>query len=127
MEDSHSSQLILVVDDELDAAISIRMILEDSQYSVEIYTDPLKALLEFKPKRYDLILLDVRMPVMNGFLLYQRLREIDNNCKVCFITAFEIYYDSLKEFFPNLDVQCFIQKPITKERLLDIVSREINH
>lgn len=116
----------MVVDDEIDAAISIQLILEESKYNVIIYTDPLKALLEFKPNHYNLILLDVRMPVMNGFQLYQRMRDVDNYCRVCFITAFETYYNSLKEFFPNLDAECFIQKPVSKERLLDIVGREIN-
>ena len=126
MEYPSSEKLILVVDDELDVAISIQLILETAHYNAEIYTDPAKALMEFKPNRYDLIFLDVRMPVMNGFQLYQELRKTDDNCKVCFITAFETYYNSLKEFFPDLDVDCFIQKPVTKDKLLEIVSRELN-
>jgi two-component SAPR family response regulator len=51
---------------------------------------------------YDLLLLDIKMPKMNRFELYDNLRKIDDKAKVCFITAFEVYYKSLKELFPNL-------------------------
>lgn len=116
----------MVVDDELDTAFSLKMHLDDSDYRVDIYTDPVEALSMFRPHYYDLILLDVRMPFMNGFQLYEKLKQIDNSCKVCFITAFEAYYQSLKEFFPNLDVTCFIQKPVTKEKLLASVTEQLD-
>lgn len=90
-----------------------------------MYTNPVKALSEFKPRQYDLILLDVRMPYMNGFRLYEKLKKIDKSCRVCFVTAFESYYQSLKEFFPNLDIKCVIRKPITEQRLLEHVVREL--
>jgi CheY-like chemotaxis protein len=115
----------MVVDDEADMALLLKLYLESSGYRVDCYTDPLKALSSFKPRHYDLNLLDVKMPRMNGFRLYQRLKQIDDSCKVCFITAFEAYYQSLKEFFRNLDVTCFIKKPVTKERLLDCVAHEL--
>lgn len=118
--------LVMVTDDDPDSALSVQMHLEDSGYRVKTYTNPLKALSEFKNFHYDLVLLDVKMPGMDGFQLYQRLKKIDKSCKVCFITAFEIYYKSLKEFYPNLDVTCFIQKPVTRKKLLKIVEQEIN-
>ena len=107
----------MVVDDEIDIARSYQLFLETSGYHVDIYIDPLKALSEFRCGKYDLVVLDVRMPSMNGFELYRRLRRVDSRFKVCFITAFESYYKSLKEFFPNLDVTCFMRKPVTKVRI----------
>ena len=115
----------MVVDDEIDLARSFRMFLEGSGYNVDVYIDPLKVLSEFRCGKYDLVVLDVRMPTMNGFDLYRRLRRIDSRFKVCFITAFESYYNSLKEFFPNLDVTCFMGKPVTKSEFLDQIAKEL--
>jgi two-component system, OmpR family, response regulator ChvI len=53
------------------------------------------------------------MPKMNGFELYEEIEKIDDKAKVCFITAFEVYYNSLRELFPTIEVDCFIKKPIT--------------
>jgi two-component system catabolic regulation response regulator CreB/two-component system response regulator ChvI len=65
------------------------------------------------------------MPEMNGFQLYEKLIKLDKGCKICFVTAFEAYYESLKEFFPNLDVKCFIKKPVTKLELIQHVISEV--
>ena len=65
------------------------------------------------------------MPKMNGFKLYEEIKKIDSNQKVCFITAFEEYYESLKEQFPNLDAKCFIKKPVSAEVLIRHVMTEI--
>ncbi|MPZ06048.1 MAG: response regulator [Nitrososphaeraceae archaeon] len=119
------SRLIMVVNDEPDMAPSIKTLLESAGYTVDKFTDPFKALSDFKAGHYDLIILDVRMQNMNGFELYYAIKKIDYTCRVCFITAFEVYYRSLKEFFPDLDASCFIQKPVTKERLLQVVNREL--
>jgi two-component SAPR family response regulator len=116
----------MVIDDEEDTTLLLKRYLQSSDYVVDSYTDPVKALSSFKPHYYDLILLDASMPSMNGFDLYQRLKQIDSSCKVCFITAFEAYYISLKEFFPKLDVNCFIQKPVTKEKLLHCVTEQLD-
>jgi DNA-binding NtrC family response regulator len=121
----NESRSILVVDDEPDVSFVFQNYLESSGYRVSVYNDPLKALSEFISGRYDLALLDVRMPHMNGFELYQRLHRVDHACKVCFMTAFETYYRTLKEFFPNLDVTCFIRKPVSKEKLLESIEWEL--
>jgi len=115
-----------VVDDEPDVSLLFRNYLESSGYRVNVYNHPLKALSEFRSGHYDLALLDVRMPHMTGFELYQRLHMIDNACKVCFMTAFETYYRTLKEFFPNLDATCFIRKPGSKEKLLYYVVAKLD-
>jgi two-component system, OmpR family, response regulator ChvI len=67
-------------------------------------------LSKFTPGLYDLDLFDVRMPKMNGFELYREIEKIDHNLKVCFVTAFVVYYESLKEIFPMAKVSCFIKK-----------------
>lgn len=116
---------IMVVDDEPDISTLFRIYLEEEGFWVKIYNDPLKVLSEFKSGQYDLVILDVRMPHLNGFELYQRLKAIDYGCKFCFMTAFESYYQSLKEFFPSLDITCFIKKPVTKEKLIESITKRL--
>ena len=89
---------ILLVDDEQDITFALGIGLEDNGFVVDSFNDPLLALQSFKEKRkendpYDLALLDIKMPKMNGFELYNEIRKIDDKIKVCFITAFEIQKD----------------------------------
>jgi two-component system, OmpR family, response regulator ChvI len=121
-----SKSSILIVDDELDITLAFKKGLESNGFLVDIYNDPVIALSNFKSGFYDLLLLDVRMPKMNGFELYQEIEKIDKKAKVCFITAFEVYYQALKEIFPTLDVGCFIRKPIEIEDLVKKINSEIN-
>jgi two-component system, OmpR family, response regulator ChvI len=89
---------ILIVDDDPDITLTFRIGLEKNGFVVTIFNDPLKALSTFRAGLYDLLLLDVRMPRMNGFELYREIEKVDNP-KVCFITAFVVYYESLAENF----------------------------
>ena len=116
---------ILIVDDDMDACVFYKTCLEDGGFQVVIYNDPLKALSSFKPRYYDLILIVIRMPKMNGFDLYTRIRNIDQQTKMCFITAFEEYYIYLKEQFPKLDAQCFIKKPVKADELIARIMSEL--
>lgn len=116
---------ILVVDDDEDACTFFKTCLEDKRFHVVVYHSPLKALSSFKQNFFDLLIIDIRMPKMNGFELSEKIKKIDPQAKVCFITAFEEYYDSLKEQFPTLDARCFIKKPITAQGLIDRVMTEI--
>jgi two-component system, OmpR family, response regulator ChvI len=90
---------ILIVDDEPDDAQTLKMGLEDNGFAVDVYNDPLDAISNFEVGSYDLLLIDIKMPKMNGFELYNKLHQIDEKAKICFITAYEIYYDELKECF----------------------------
>ena len=80
---------ILLVDDEHDICMTFQTVLEDAGFECNYYTDSVKALQEFRPNYYDLILLDIKMPVLNGFALCKKIREIDNKIQIIFITASE--------------------------------------
>ena len=108
---------ILIVDDEPDITIAFKLGLESSGFETDTYNDPLEALSNFKAGAYDLLLLDIKMPNMTGFELFQRIQMIDDKVKVCFVTAFEVYYEALKEVFPTIEDECFIQKPIKIQEL----------
>jgi two-component system, OmpR family, response regulator ChvI len=123
--DDHSNnpRKILIVDDESDMTSAFDMILEMNGFEVDAYNDPLLALSNFKPDSYGLVLLDIRMPKMNGFELYKKIKDIDNKIEVCFITAFEDYHEEFKESFPELDdAKYFIRKPKAIEDLVKHVA-----
>jgi two-component system response regulator DctR len=92
-------------------------------YGILINTSPLSALSNFKPHEFGLLILDVRMPDMNGFELYRKMKSIDSKVKVCFITAFEDYREEFKESFPMLDeAKYFIRKPKAIQDLVNHVA-----
>jgi CheY-like chemotaxis protein len=111
---------ILVVDDEYDTNLTLKLVLEESGFRVDSYTDPQTALRNFKNGIYDLALIDVRMPVMNGFGLYNEIRKLDNKVKICFLTAGEdTYYETFrKQVYPNYDENCILRKPIENQLLI---------
>ena len=118
---------VLFVDDEPDHSLTLKMILEENGFKVDTFTDPLLALQNFKEQdgMYDMIILDIKMPEMNGFELYRQIKKIDDKAKVCFLTAGEMDYDEQfrKELFPALDNNCYIQKPIENETLIKRLNR----
>ena len=114
---------VLIVDDEPDLTKISVMALEHYGYKVDAFNDPKEALSKYKPGSYDLIILDIKMPKMDGFELYQEIKKKDNNDKVCFLTASELYYKEFREKeFRSLDRNLFIRKPINNEEL----AKEIN-
>jgi DNA-binding response OmpR family regulator len=102
------------------------MSLEDGGFEVDTFTNPLLALSIFKAgsKKYDLLILDIKMPDMNGFELYEEIRKIDNKVRVCFLTAFgEGYTEEFgRRFTSSSPSVSFIRKPI---RVDDLV-RKVN-
>jgi two-component system, OmpR family, response regulator ChvI len=114
---------ILVVDDDADVTSTFKMILEMNGFEVDAYTSPLSALSNFKPNEFGLLLLDIRMPAMNGFELFKKMKSIDRKVEACFITAFEDYREEFKESFPMLDeAKYFIRKPKAIEDLVNHVA-----
>ena len=102
------------------------MILEDAGFEVDIFTDPILALTSFKPNFYDLIIMDIKMPNMDGFELYKKLKELDDKVKVCFLTASEMYYETFRsKEYSSIDSDLFIYKPIGNKDLLQKVNKII--
>lgn len=120
---TRGSRKILLVDDDTDVVSTFKMILEMNGFEVDAHTNPLSALSNFKPNEFGLLILDIRMPNMNGFELYKKLKIIDGNVEVCFMTAFEDYHEEFKESFPMLDeAKHFIRKPKAIEDLVNHVA-----
>ena len=120
---------VMIVDDELDLSLLLKTLLEENNFRVDWYTDPVLALNKFKRNFYDLLLLDIKMPKMNGFELYRELKKIEKRVKVCFLTALtELYeYDKFKEeVSPKEDERYFIPKPIENEDLIKRVNSIID-
>jgi DNA-binding NtrC family response regulator len=118
-----SRRKILLVDDDADVVSTFQMILEMNGFEVEAYTSPISALSNYKPNEFGLLILDIRMPVMNGFELFKRIKSIESNVEACFITAYEDYREEFKESFPMLDeAKYFIRKPKAIEDLVNHVS-----
>jgi CheY-like chemotaxis protein len=124
---------ILLVDDERDTCMSYKMVLQDAGYECNSYTDSVKALKEFRPNYYDLCLLDIKMPMLNGFELYKKIREVDKSLYVIFITAAAEYYEKFRSRHyaeltnnnnnnNNNNNTGFIQKPIGNKDLIQLVN-----
>ena len=123
-KNSSSNNKILLVDDEPDIIFTFKTGLEANGFVVDAFEDPVLALSNFKPGMYDLLLLDVKMPRINGFELYEKMRKIDGEVKACFITAHEVYYESLREIFPTMDLDCYV-KPIQIEDLVKHINQHM--
>src|SRR5919197_4324964 len=126
---NRNNSRILLVDDEPDAALVYKIVLEHNRFKVDSFTDPLLALSNFKPNLYDLAILDIKMPNMNGFKLYQEIKKIDSKVKVCFLTASEMFYEDYRknevaeEDVTALDKDLFLLKPLSNQDLLQQVNR----
>jgi DNA-binding response OmpR family regulator len=122
MKSDKKGNKILLVDDEPDITMSFEATLQNAGFIVHTYQDPLIALSKFKPSYYDLVILDIKMPKMNGFKLYAEIQKIDNKVKVCFVTAGELFYDQVREEeeqYCKLDTERFLQKPISNTDLVN--------
>jgi DNA-binding response OmpR family regulator len=121
---------IMIVDDEPDVAITLEAVLDYNGFEAYSFNDPLVALQTFKANLYNLVVLDVMMPKMDGLKLYQEIKKIDSSVKVLFLTALNdlaIYreYKNEKTILPNLDEICFVAKPINNSDLIQRVNAVI--
>jgi DNA-binding response OmpR family regulator len=116
------------VDDEPDLTKLSVMALERYGYKVDAFNDPKEALSKYKPGSYDLIILDIKMPEMDGFELYREIKKKDYKAKVCFLTASELYYKEFrKKEFRSLDKNLFIRKPINIKELAKEINKLISN
>ena len=117
----------MLVDDEPDITLSFNIVLEDNGFVVDAFNDPLLALSSFKQGIYDLALLDIKMPKMNGFELCGEIRKIDDKVKITFMTAFDIKKDDLKIAVPSLKAEepLIIRKPIPIDDFVLKVKEEL--
>jgi CheY-like chemotaxis protein len=124
------SKRILIVDDEADINTVLREILESNGFTVDSFDDPRDALENFKPHFYDLLILelilDIKMPEMNGFTFYREIKKLDEKMKVCILTAAEINYREYSDILSSLPDNCIIQKAVTNEDLLKIINEVMN-
>jgi DNA-binding response OmpR family regulator len=120
---------ILIVDDEDDINLLFKIVLEDNGYKVDTFNDPLVALQNFTAGSYDLLLLDMVMPNMNGFELYLKIRMLDDKVKICFLTASGINHEEIRRKVANATIDypenCFIFKPIENEDLIRRVKAQL--
>jgi len=111
---------ILLVDDEADIALALSLGLESNGFSVDTFTSSITALTNFKSDFYKLALLDIKIPEMDGIELYKKIRDKDKKIKVCFVSAYDVDYHTVKEYST-----CIIKKPITLEDLLKRINTEL--
>jgi DNA-binding response OmpR family regulator len=117
---------ILAIDDEPDLTMLYKMALEHYGFEVNTFNDPKEALSNYKPGYYDLVILDIKMPTMDGFELYHEIKKKDANAKVCFLTAGELYYEEFrKKEYSALDKGLFIRKPIDNDELVSEIQKMI--
>jgi two-component system, OmpR family, response regulator ChvI len=122
-EENARKKRILLVDDELDITVTLKMALEESGFlQVEAFYDPVLALSRFKAGAYDLAILDIKMPEIDGFELYRKLRKIDNKLKICFLTAAELgtYRETDSDIMDELGKDYFVAKPV---EIIDLIDR----
>ena len=128
---SSFTKRILVVDDDPDITFTFKKAFEEANriggsdnktsFHVNTYNDPLVALSEFKPDFYDLMLIDINMPEMNGFDFCVKVLERDVNPRFCFMSSGLINQEALREQYPSLSIGCFVNKPVTIDNLVRIV------
>jgi CheY-like chemotaxis protein len=119
---------VLLVDNDQDILFTFKSMLEAEGYHVESFADPTEALTRFvqmDPSYYNLVLTDIRMPDLNGFQLYQKLREINSDIRVLFMTAFDVPAN-LHDTIPTIKDSDIIKKPIEEEQFVSRIKKAVN-
>ena len=125
---------ILLVDDDPDVTLTFKAGLDGHYFGdgdkkkifeVYAYNDPLLVLKDFKSHFYDLLLTDIYMPNMSGFQLCEKIIELDVNIRICFMSALEVNIRALREVYRNVNLGCFIEKPVSIKYLIEILATEL--
>jgi DNA-binding response OmpR family regulator len=124
---------ILIIDDDADITTTFKMGIEDGnidtnnrRIEVHTYNDPTAALSEFQPNFFDLLLVDINIPHMNGFQICEKILELDINVRVCFMSSGEINREALREIYPAVSLGCFIKKPVNMDYLIERIKAELD-
>jgi DNA-binding response OmpR family regulator len=121
---------ILLVDDEPDVTYTIKKIVEDNGFKADSFNDPILALNYYKVDFYDLVILDIKMPKMDGFQLYTKIREKDPKVKICFLTVIAAFNEEFRKIRlalgKTINEDYFIQKPVDMEDLLKKLTSIMN-
>jgi DNA-binding response OmpR family regulator len=126
LSSNNNKKRILFVGDEPDLTSLFKKALESAGFSVNVFNNSADALKDFKSHFYDLVMLDIIMPKVDGFDLYQELRKVDPDVKICFLTASEKYHENLKEGeYQTLSKDLFIQKLLSIKKLIKEIHNRI--
>jgi two-component system, OmpR family, response regulator ChvI len=115
----------LFVDYERDITSVTKRGLASNGFEVDAINDPVEALSNFKSGIYDLLLLNVKMPKMNGFELYKHIYKIDDKMGVYFLSGFESCSEEFEIIFPKLSAICFIRQPISIDELANKIKEQL--
>ncbi len=124
---SYSGYTIMLVDDEQDVLYSFHAALTNNGYDVETFSDSQEALKRFSEvgrSHFGLVILDVRMPGLNGLELYYRLKSINRNVKILFVSALDVVPE-LVIMFPDVKQDDILRKPVSTEEFINAVQREV--
>ena len=117
----HSPTKVMIVDDELDALLTYKVFLSDDGYNVDAFSDPQEALKNFAQANHhsycDLVIMDIRMPGLNGLQLYYRIKAIDPNVKILFVSALDAA-EEMVSILPGIKLGDIVRKPIEREQFL---------
>ena len=102
---------IMIIDDDKDITNLFAIFLEYNGYIIDAYTNPVEALNSFRKNSHDLIILDLKMPKMDGMTLYHKIKEIDNNVIICFTTADINYIEESRKGIIDID-KIVLYKPV---------------
>jgi DNA-binding NtrC family response regulator len=121
--DNTISKRVMIIESEEDIGFLFKLVLEDfiNRLRVDSFQNSLAALDNFRPGLYDLVLIDIVAPKINGLELYYKIKKLDDNVKVCLLTEFELgyYEENIKELpFELIAKNFFIRKPILNEDLI---------
>ncbi|HEY7570835.1 MAG TPA: response regulator [Nitrososphaeraceae archaeon] len=118
---------ILIVDDNPDIVFTLRSVFEEypERFQISTYTNPMEVLSTFQTDYYDLALIDINMPILNGFQLCEKLVDLDANLRVCFMSGGEMNQDAIREIYPKISIGCFIKKPIGAGELIERVISQL--
>lgn len=118
---------IMMVDDSPDTLTTLSQGLQRQALNVSAFSDPQYALSEFKPDYYDMVILDLSMPRLNGFELAEKILAKDPNVRICFLSAFETHEIGTKAKFKGKKSISYVKKPIAPSKLARYVIDTINH